>query len=117
VEKLRKAHVLVVPSSYEGFGIVYLEGMGFGLPAIGATAGAAGEIIEDGQTGYVVEPEEPGPLALCLLHLASDRDLLTRMSVNALNRYRVQPKWEESARKIREFLMNFRKATFLSPAK
>lgn len=104
VEKLRAAHVLVVPSSYEGFGIVYLEGMGFGLPAIGTTAGAAGEIIEDGKTGYLVEPEEPSPLALCLLHLASDRDLLARMSVNALERYRVQPKWDETAGKIREFL-------------
>jgi glycosyltransferase involved in cell wall biosynthesis len=105
-EKLRQAHVLVVPSSYEGFGIVYLEGMGFGLPAIGTTAGAAGEIIEDGKTGYLVAPEEPGPLALCLLHLASDRDLLTRMSVHALERYRVQPKWDETAGKIREFLQN-----------
>ncbi|MFZ5857717.1 MAG: glycosyltransferase family 4 protein [Chloroflexota bacterium] len=105
-EKLRQAHVLIVPSSYEGFGIVYLEGMGFGLPAIGTTAGAAGEIIEDGKTGYLVEPEEPGPLALCLLHLASDRDLLARMSVNALERYRVQPKWDETAGKIREFLQN-----------
>jgi glycosyltransferase involved in cell wall biosynthesis len=55
-EILRQAHVLVVPSSYEGFGIVYLEGMAFGLPAIGTTAGAAGEIINDGGTGYLVEP-------------------------------------------------------------
>ena len=39
------SHVLAVPSSYEGFGIVYLEGMHFGLPAIAGTAGAAKEII------------------------------------------------------------------------
>jgi glycosyltransferase involved in cell wall biosynthesis len=112
-EKLRQAHVLIVPSSYEGFGIVYLEGMGFGLPAIGTTAGAAGEIIEDGKTGYLVAPEEPGPLALCLLHLASDRDLLTRMSVHALNRYRIQPTWKQTAGTIREFLLNFKKATWM----
>ncbi len=30
-QMLRQAHVLVVPSTYEGYGIVYLEGMGFGL--------------------------------------------------------------------------------------
>jgi glycosyltransferase involved in cell wall biosynthesis len=104
VEKLRQSHLLIVPSSYEGFGIVYLEGMGFGLPAIGTTAGAAGEVIEDGKTGYLIEPEEPGPLAVCLLHLASDRDLLTRLSVNALQRYRLQPTWEQTAQRIREFL-------------
>src|SRR5258706_4741369 len=38
VEKLKQAQVLVVPSSYEGFGIVYLEGMAFGLPAICTSA-------------------------------------------------------------------------------
>ena len=37
------SHLLAVPSSYEGFGIVYLEGMQFGLPAIAGTAGAAKE--------------------------------------------------------------------------
>ena len=45
IEMYKQAHVMVVPSSYEGFGIVYLEGMGFGLPAIGTTAGAASETI------------------------------------------------------------------------
>lgn len=105
-EKFRHAHVLTVPSSFEGFGMVYLEGMGFGLPAIGTRAGAASEIIEDGKTGYLVEPEEPGPLALCLLHLASDRNLLKRMSVNALNRYRAQPAWDQAAKTIRDFLLH-----------
>lgn len=38
--QLKSAHVLAVPSSYEGFGIVYLESRGFGLPAIGSTAAA-----------------------------------------------------------------------------
>ena len=57
IEKLKQAHVLVVPSSYEGFGIVYLEGMCFGLPAIGTTAGAASEIISDGVDGFLIEPE------------------------------------------------------------
>src|SRR6266540_782294 len=58
IEKFKQAHVLIVPSSYEGYGIVYLEGMCFGLPAIGTTAGAAGEIITEGQTGYLIEPDD-----------------------------------------------------------
>jgi glycosyltransferase involved in cell wall biosynthesis len=59
IEMYRQAHVMVVPSSYEGFGIVYLEGMGFGLPAIATTAGAAGEMITHGGNGYLIEPGEP----------------------------------------------------------
>lgn len=104
-EKFRNAHVLVVPSSYEGFGIVYLEGMGFGLPAIGTTAGAAGEIIEDGKTGYLIQPNDSKSLADRLRELARNRELLVRLSLNALKRYKSQPRWEETAKSIREFLL------------
>src|SRR3990172_1188382 len=58
IAKLKSAHVLAVPSSYEGFGIVYLEGMAFGLPAIGTTAGGASEIISDGENGYLVPRDD-----------------------------------------------------------
>jgi glycosyltransferase involved in cell wall biosynthesis len=105
VEKLCNAHVLVVPSSYEGFGIVYLEGMCFGLPAIGTTAGAAGEIIEHGKTGWLIKPDDSRTLAMHISHLASDRSLLTQLSVNARRRYIRQPAWDETANKIRSFLL------------
>jgi glycosyltransferase involved in cell wall biosynthesis len=104
IEKLKQAHVLVVPSSYEGYGIVYLEGMCFGLPAIGTTAGAAGEIIEDRQTGYLIEPNDSASLSKQLKALEEDRGLLTRLSINARKRYLSQPSWEASAESIRNFL-------------
>ncbi len=102
---LRQAHILCVPSSYEGFGIVYLEGMGFGLPAIGTTAGAAGEIIEDGTTGYLIAPNDAATLASRLAGLWADRGLLTRLSLAARTRYLLQPKWEQTAGQIRDFLL------------
>ena len=101
---LETCHVLAVPSSYEGFGIVYLEGMAFGLPAIGTTLGAAGEIIAHGETGFLVPPEDPHALATCLERLSRDRETLTRLSVNALERYRRQPAWDETAGELRAFL-------------
>ena len=104
IEKLRQAHVLVVPSSYEGYGIVYLEGMAFGLPAIGTTAGAAGEIIQTGQTGYLIEPNDSASLFTILKSLAEDRGLLTHLSINARQRYLRQPAWEGTAQSIRNFL-------------
>jgi glycosyltransferase involved in cell wall biosynthesis len=102
---LKQAHVLVVPSSYEGFGIVYLEGMCFGLPAIGTTAGAANEIITDAMDGFLIDPENAKELAERLNVLNDRRDLLTRMSLAARKRYLRQPKWEETAHGIREFLL------------
>lgn len=104
IERLKQAHVLVVPSSYEGFGIVYLEGMCFGLPAIGTTAGAAGEVIEHGRTGYLIPPDDATSLAAHLTSLAEDRGLLTRLSLNARERYLRQPGWTDTAASIREFL-------------
>ena len=105
IEKLNQAHILVVPSSYEGFGIVYLEGMCFGLPAIGTTAGAAGEIITDGVDGFLIEPENANQLAERLNLLKDRREILTQMSLEARKRYLRQPKWEETAHGIREFLL------------
>jgi glycosyltransferase involved in cell wall biosynthesis len=104
MEMYRQSHVMVVPSSYEGFGIVYLEGMGFGLPSIGTTAGAAGEIITHGEDGYLIQPDDVVSLVNHLHELAANRDLLLRLSLNAIKRYKSQPKWNETAKSIREFL-------------
>jgi glycosyltransferase involved in cell wall biosynthesis len=106
IEMYKRAHVMVVPSSYEGFGIVYLEGMGFGLPAIGTTAGAASEVITHGEDGYLIAPDDATALASHLNELATNRDLLLKLSLNAAKRYQSQPKWEETAKSIREFLLS-----------
>lgn len=107
IEKFRQAHVLVVPSTYEGFGIAYLEGMAFGLPAIGTTAGGASEIISDGVDGFLIEPGDADLLAGRLKILNKKRDVLARMSLAARARYLRQPKWEQTASQIREFLQSF----------
>jgi glycosyltransferase involved in cell wall biosynthesis len=107
IEKFEQAHVLVVPSSYEGFGIVYLEGMCFGLPAIGTTAGGAIEIISDGVNGFLIEPGDVNVLASRLKVLNEERQTLIQMSFAARERYLRQPKWEETASGIQEFLQSF----------
>ncbi len=105
IERFEYAQVMVMPSSYEGFGIAYLEGMGFGLPAIATTSGAASEFITDGENGYLIPPENSSVLAERLTTLANDRELLARMSINALKRYQQQPTWEETVDRIRDFLL------------
>jgi glycosyltransferase involved in cell wall biosynthesis len=103
IERFKCAQVMVIPSLYEGFGIAYLEGMGFGLPAIATTSGAASEFIIDGENGYLIPPENPTALAERLVMLVRDRELLRRMSVNALRRYQQQPRWEQTVDRIRDF--------------
>jgi glycosyltransferase involved in cell wall biosynthesis len=98
------SHVLAVPSSYEGFGMVYLEGMHFGLPAIASTAGAAKEIITDGQNGFLVDPGDAAALAQGLNTLMTDRQRLLEMSLMAQRRAAAHPTWNESAARVRGFL-------------
>lgn len=101
---LLSSHVLALPSAYEGYGIAYLEGMGFGLPAIGTRAGAAHELISHGKDGFLIPPGDAATLAAHLAALHTDRQMLARLGAAALARYRAHPTWEESMASARLFL-------------
>jgi glycosyltransferase involved in cell wall biosynthesis len=102
--RLAASHLLSVPSSYEGFGIVYLEGMGAGLPALASTAGAAREIITHGRDGFLVPPGDAQALACYVQTLIQDRERLAYMSLAARQRYTLHPTWAESTQRMRGFL-------------
>lgn len=102
---LATSHLLVVPSTYEGYGIVYLEAMSLGLPAIATTAGAAHEIITDGVNGYLIAPNDAAGLAARLEQLACNRARLAQMSVAAHERFLAHPTWQTSLTQIRNFLL------------
>jgi glycosyltransferase involved in cell wall biosynthesis len=103
-ESLARSHILAVPSSYEGFGIIYLEGMGFGLPAIASTAGAAAELIADGEEGFLIAPNDAPNLARCIQMFSQNKDRLLQMSLKALERHGRFPSWEESMGSVRRLL-------------
>jgi glycosyltransferase involved in cell wall biosynthesis len=89
-------HVLAVPSAYEGFGIVYLEAMGFGVVPIASSAGGGAEIVEQGKSGYLVAPDDARGIARALEILAGDRGLLRAMAHEARHRYGAFPGWKRS---------------------
>jgi glycosyltransferase involved in cell wall biosynthesis len=106
---LRTSHVLAVPSDYEGYGIVYLEGMSFGLPALATTAGAAREIISDGENGFLISPNDAPALAQHLARFASDRAFLAQCALAARARFLRQPGWEASMARVRAALLEWQK--------
>lgn len=111
VAEMAAAHVLAVPSEYEGFGIVYLEGMAFGLPALATTAGGAAEIVVDGQNGYLVAPGDAAALAGCIETLMTDRDRLARMSAAAMSDFAGFPTWAETTATLGDFLSEIARTT------
>ncbi len=108
-ERFRTAQLLVVPSSYEGFGIVYLEAMGFGLPVIACASGASDEIVRHESTGYLVPPADSWSLARRIESFAEDRALLARMSVAAYQAFEDHPGWEASISRIEPFLVDLQR--------
>lgn len=101
----QSADVLVVPSQYEGFGIVYLEALRFGVIPVAGQTGAAGEIIQSGVNGFLAPPDSPAALKKVLLKLLGDADLRVTLSKAARNRYEQFPTWQESMATARRFLI------------
>lgn len=83
------SEVLVLPSEYEAFGLVVNEAFACGVPSIVSSAcGAAGDLVRDGETGFVVPVGDVSALAERLSLLAGDPDLVLQMGMNARARIR-----------------------------
>ena len=67
-----------LPSLGEGFGLAALEAMAVGRPVIATAVGALPEVVEDGRTGLVVEPDL-GPVTVAIDRLAADAGLREAM--------------------------------------
>ncbi|ONF96441.1 glycosyltransferase family 4 protein [Sphingomonas jeddahensis] len=89
------AAVFALPSSKEGFGIVYLEAWARGLPVIGSRHGGAGEVIADGVDGFTVDPTDIQALAARLRELLDDPELAARMG--ATGRAKVERQYSNAA--------------------
>jgi glycosyltransferase involved in cell wall biosynthesis len=82
----QRATVFTMPSAREGFGLVFLEAMRAARSCIGCR-GAASEIIDDGQTGWIVEPGDRRRLTECVIRTLRDRSESAAMGARGRARY------------------------------
>lgn len=82
VDLLNACDMLLLPSTGEAFGIVFLEAWAVGKPVIGARAGAIPWVIEDGHDGLLVEPGDDVDLAAKIEHLVTAPDFRARLAAN-----------------------------------
>ena len=101
---LERRHVLAVPSTYEGFGMAYLEAMEYGVVPIASAVGGAPEFVDHGSNGYLVAPGDSGSIVEIVERLATDRHELATLGTNALETAVAHPTWEETMSTVREFL-------------
>jgi L-malate glycosyltransferase len=76
---LRRADAVLLPSLWEGFGVVLAEGMAAGKPSVAFDVGGASEVIVDGETGFLTPPGDAEALADALERLRDDAALRERM--------------------------------------
>jgi len=74
--------VMVVPSLWEGFGLVLLEAMAAARPIVASRVSAIPEIVVDGETGVLVPPADAGLLADAIVSVLDDPDRAERMGAH-----------------------------------
>lgn len=103
VALLQRAMALVHPTpvdergsagAHELFGLALVEAMACGCPVVASRAASLPEIVEDGATGLLVEPNSPHAIRAALARLAGDHELWQRLALGARWRVEQDFTWE-----------------------
>ena len=86
-ELFARCDVLVAPSLYESFGLIFLEAMRFGKPVIGTDVGGIPEVVADGETGLLIPSEDADRLAEAMLRLGASPQLRREMGARGARRF------------------------------
>jgi glycosyltransferase involved in cell wall biosynthesis len=88
LDELRRSNALVLPSVwFEGLPLVLLEAFAVGTPVIASRIGSLTELIEDGATGLLAEPNNPEDLARRISWAIANPNKMREMGANARDRY------------------------------
>ncbi len=99
-----RADLMVLASPREGFGIVCLEAMRYGLPVIASSEGAAPELIEHEEQGLLVDPTDHRAFAATLQRVFADPHLLSTIGQAAHARALEHPSWDSTGARVATFL-------------
>ena len=97
------AELAIVPSLYEGFSLPAIEAMSCGVPLVATTGGALPEVVgRDGESALLVEPNDPGALAVAILRALGDAELRARLGAAGRARTLERFTWPVTARETAE---------------
>ncbi len=101
------ADLFVLPSRYEGYGMVLAEAMASGLAIICTTGGAAAETVPD-EAALKVPPGDAAALARALATVLGDNKLRKAMRKASWETGRTLPTWNETARRVAAAIVGIR---------
>jgi glycosyltransferase involved in cell wall biosynthesis len=96
-EALNAADALVLPSVAEAFGLALVEAMACALPVIACAAHGPAEIVRDGESGWLVPPDDQPALEQALVEAASQPDERRRRGQQAAAQAAHRYGWTEIA--------------------
>lgn len=102
-----RADAVVLPSLWEAFGFVCIEAMALGRPVVASNGSGFAEIIQDGETGYLVPPGESDPLVDRIGVILDDNKERKRISENA-ERAAINYEVDKIADRVLEFYTGVR---------
>jgi len=86
----------------EGFGIALAEASACGLPVVAGRSGGLAEAVRDGETGFVVDPEDADAIADMLARLVSDQLLARRLGQAGRKAVETEFNWDRVIRDLRD---------------
>ena len=96
-QEYQQADLFVLPSRYEGYGMVFAEALAHGLPVIAARAGAVPEVVPP-DAGLLVPVDDVDALAAALRRVLSEPTTRAALRAGALRAAAGLPRWQDSAR-------------------
>ena len=99
-----QADLFVLPTHYEGYGMVVAEALARAIPVVSTRTGAIAELVGD-DAGVLVPPGDAGALAEALETLMTDRDQLARLRRGAMSRRASLSTWELAAESMEQALL------------
>ena len=86
----------------EGFGIALVEASACGLPVVAANSGGIPDAVRDGETGFLVPPEEPAAFAEAICRLLADPAIGKRIGQNGRRAVESYFNWDRVVRDLRD---------------
>jgi phosphatidyl-myo-inositol dimannoside synthase len=86
----------------EGFGIALAEASACGLPVIAGRSGGLAEAVHDGETGLVVDPDDPAAVVAALKRLLQDQLLARRLGQAGRKAIETYYNWDRVIRDLRD---------------
>ena len=97
---LSKMDVYCALSRAESFGVAVLEASASGRPVVVSRVGGLPEVVEQGETGYIIDEESPQQLADKLMELAKNPDLLRKMGQRGRQWVETQYNWQDNVEQM-----------------